>query len=134
MTAASRNWIVAISAAGTGAVGVILFHFDPEKTWFYPACQFHQFTGLDCPGCGSQRALHALLHGQVLTAAHDNLLLILSLPLFLGLAFWFGWRAYRGQKPAVLIHPAWAWVYVAAWILFGILRNLPFPPFASFAP
>ena len=123
-----------MAAAGAVAGGAILFHFDPERTWFYPACRFHQLTGLDCPGCGSQRALHALLHGQVLPALHDNLLLVLSLPLFLGLCAQSIWRAHRGEKPAVWIRPAWAWGYVVAWVLFGILRNLPFPPFTSFAP
>ena len=134
MPAGARNWILATAAAAAVAGGVILFHFDPEKTWFYPACRFHQMTGLDCPGCGSQRALHALLHGQVLRALHDNLLLVLSLPLLLGLFAYWLWRAYHGEKPALFIRPAWAWGYVAAWVLFGILRNLPFPPFDSFAP
>ena len=134
MPAGARNWMLALSAVGVIAGGAILFHFDPEKSGFFPACRFHQLTGLDCPGCGSQRALHALLHGQILTALHDNLLLVLSLPLFLALLILSTWRSYRGEKPVVLIRPAWAWAYVAAWVIFGILRNLPFPPFASYAP
>jgi len=134
MTAGSRNWLLAISVAGVAAGSVILFHFDPEKTWFFPACQFHRLTGLDCPGCGSQRALHALLHGQVWTALHDNLLFVLSLPAFLALLVRFAWRAYRGERPVAALRPCWAWWYLAAWVLFGILRNLPFKPFESFAP
>src|SRR5215471_10447887 len=121
MTPIARKWIVAATVAGIAASGVILFHFDPEKAGFFPVCQFHQWTGLDCPGCGSQRALHALLHGQLITALHDNLLLILSLPLFGALVVWFTWRAKLGRQPVVLVRPWWAWCYVAAWAVFGIL-------------
>ena len=134
MSPGLRNGLLAIAGLGAVAACLALFHFDPEKTWIYPTCQFHQLTGLDCPGCGSQRALHALLHGRVLAALHFNLLLVLSLPIFFGLLFRSAWRAFKGRKPAIVLHPSWAWWYVAAWVLFGILRNLPFQPFQSFAP
>ena len=40
--------------------------------WGIP-CLFHQFTGLSCPGCGTQRALFALLHGHPLAAWHSTI-------------------------------------------------------------
>ncbi len=45
--------------------GIVLFCFDPERCGFYPICIFHQSTGLLCPGCGSLRAMHQLLHGHL---------------------------------------------------------------------
>lgn len=40
-----------------------------------PRCPFKWATGLDCPGCGSQRAVRALLAGHPLEAWSYNLLL-----------------------------------------------------------
>jgi len=66
----------------------ILFCFDPSGYSFFPICVFHQTTGLLCPGCGSLRALHQLLHGHLLIAFRFNPLLLLSLPVA-------GWYAAR---------------------------------------
>lgn len=43
-------------------------------------------TGLQCPGCGSQRAIHALLTGELGQAWHFNALMVASLPFLLLLA------------------------------------------------
>lgn len=56
-----------------------IYFFNPSTHGFYPRCLFHQLTGLNCPGCGSTRALYALLHGQIQTALRDNALFIISL-------------------------------------------------------
>jgi Protein of unknown function (DUF2752) len=115
------------------AVLAVLFVIDPSQVHFFPACPFHQITGLDCPGCGSTRAVHALLHGQLVAALHFNAMLVVSLPLFA----WLGFRFLQGQikgKPQVVIQPIWAWCFLAAWAAFGVLRNLPVQPFPWFAP
>lgn len=62
------------------AAGVLYFLFDPEATLF-PRCMFLTLTGFQCPGCGSQRAIHALLHGDIPAAWHYNALLLAELPL-----------------------------------------------------
>jgi len=46
------------------AGGLVLFLFDPSQYHFYPRCVMYTTTGLLCPGCGSQRALHHLFHGH----------------------------------------------------------------------
>lgn len=43
-------------------------------------------TGLKCPGCGSQRAVHYLLNGQFIPAFRANPLLVMSIP-YLALGF-----------------------------------------------
>ena len=45
-----------------------------------PKCMFHELTGLECPACGNQRALHALLHGNIKSAFSYNPLFVISLP------------------------------------------------------
>jgi hypothetical protein len=134
MQTARMKKITLASCLGGGMAAVlVLFFFDPEHTPLYPGCAFHRLTGLDCPGCGSLRALHALLHGHPVLAVHDNLLLVISLPVFA----WLGFRCARNWIRGVPAHsprPVWLWLYLGAWLVFGILRNLPFQPFASFAP
>ena len=58
-----------------------------------PRCPFKWITGFDCPGCGSQRAIRALIAGHPLEAWSYNLILppmlaylaaILVLPLIKG--------------------------------------------------
>ncbi len=116
------SWIAGLTAAGGAAV--ILFFCDPVRVPVYPQCVFHQVTGLDCPGCGSLRALHALLHGQVVVALHFNAFLVLTLLLGAGLGIIFTWKKMRAE-PVPTFRPAWLWMYLAALVVFGIVRNVP---------
>lgn len=62
------------------AVVAVYAIFDPNEAYF-PKCPVKVLTGLDCPGCGSQRALHALLHGDVAATIRYNALFLVTLPL-----------------------------------------------------
>ena len=62
------------------AGGIIYFTFNPVESVLFPKCPFLTLTGLKCPGCGSQRAIHALLHLDILSAFQHNALLIISIP------------------------------------------------------
>ena len=59
----------------------VLFIHDPAKSSLFPPCLFHALTGLHCPGCGSLRATHELLHGRLLSALRHNAFWVLLLPL-----------------------------------------------------
>ena len=124
--------IIFFSSCALCAVGVLIyFIFDPTRVPIFPPCVFHEVTGLDCPGCGGQRALHALLHGDFIAAFRLNAMFVLSLPL----GAWYGprliSRAFKGQPSG--LNSRWLWIYLAAWMAFGFLRNLPFPICAWFA-
>jgi hypothetical protein len=117
-------WLAGLSVlAGAGLA--VCFWFDPARSMFYPTCQFHRLTGLNCPGCGAQRALHELLHGHFLAAARNNALLLLLLPVLVWLATRFSIRRARGEPISITVRPAWVWLFIGAMILFGVLRNLP---------
>ena len=61
-------------ALGAGCIAVlaVVWAFDPSTAGFFPRCPMFALTGLQCPGCGTTRALHALLHGDVATAFSFN--------------------------------------------------------------
>jgi len=54
------------------AAAAVLFAFDPAVTRWFPSCPLYALTGWLCPFCGSLRALHALLQGNVAAAAAFN--------------------------------------------------------------
>ena len=120
--------------AGFGVALVFLFLFSPTQYPFYPRCPLYVWTGLYCPGCGSLRAVHSLLHGDFLSALRFNSLLILSSPLLAWLVL-NSIRAPSG-KPLLRVGPraGLIWIFVGVTLAFGILRNLPFAPFSFLAP
>ena len=82
-----------------------------------PLCLVKGLTGLDCPGCGSLRGVHDLLHGDWRGALGHNALLPLTLPL-LG---WLGGSWIAGRRPPVPNALAVSLLLVA--VAFGVARN-----------
>lgn len=77
-----RRWIIIITFLFvTGCT--ILYYIDPADYVLMPKCMFKLVTGYDCPGCGFQRAIHALLHGHIREAIQYNLFLLLAMPYLL---------------------------------------------------
>ena len=114
------------------AAAAVLFFFDPTKNHFYPVCQFHLLTGLYCPGCGATRASYQLLHGNFMTALHDNALFVAALAALAVRGVWF-LKQRMSQRPVRFFIPPYAlWTFLAVAVVFGILRNLP--AFSFLAP
>ena len=113
----------------------VLFVVNPANSGIFPPCPFHRLTGLYCPGCGSLRAVHQLLHGNLLTAFSLNPLLIFSLIL---LTFWFiscGVIAMGNRSLPMATIPSYGiWLILIIIVLFWILRNITLYPFVMLAP
>ena len=118
------------------ALSLLYFFYPAAKGSFHPDCIFNKLTGLFCPGCGSQRAVSALLRGDILVAADFNVLLLLSLPLLGYAAFVFIYNAFRERKlqQRIFYSPLFAKSFLTIVLMFGILRNLPYSPFRWLAP
>jgi hypothetical protein len=82
-----------------GAVTYIYYAYDPAAHSWFPQCPFKALTGLDCPGCGSQRAVHAILHGDFRKAFHHNALLMPFIPY---LTVGFGYRCVKDPDERLL--------------------------------
>jgi Protein of unknown function (DUF2752) len=131
--ASSANRLAGIILAVVALAGAaVIFFFNPAKNNFYPVCQFHRLTGLECPGCGATRAAHALLHGDFSAALRDNALFVLALAGLAARGVWFGWKTFRGRTDAGFFPVKFLWPLLAAAVVFGVLRNLP--GFAFLAP
>ncbi|WP_025143427.1 DUF2752 domain-containing protein [Pedobacter jeongneungensis] len=114
---------------------VIYYKFNPEVYNFFPECPFHKYLHLDCPGCGSQRAIHALLHLNVQKAMGYNLLLVLSLPLLAVQLFSKAYAYFTNQNTVLgfWYNPNTPKIIFVIVMLFWIARNLPYTPFSYLA-
>ena len=97
---------------------------DPAKVPF-PKCPFRSLTGLLCPGCGSQRGIHQLLHGYIAEAFKLNALLIPSIMYGLtgaviSLFFQEYWPAIREKYYGAIA----AYVALVIILVYWVGRNL----------
>ncbi len=112
----------------------LVYSIDPSAN-ILPACTFYQLTGWDCIGCGTTRALHELLHGQVLSALSHNLVtpFLLLIPAYFLLAEWL--QAVFGRPILKPIQDK-KWLMIALLMIslvYFVLRNLPWAPFTWLA-
>ena len=113
-----------------------LAFISPEaKISPYPKCPLHEMTGLHCAGCGSTRALHSLLRGDIRQALAWNPLFVAALPFGAWLLARWGAKALFGfSLPLPRITTKRVILLCAFLICFMILRNIPAKPFKSLAP
>lgn len=131
-----RRLKVAILSGIILVVVIILYCFNPAIPGrLYPPSPFRTLTGFYCPGCGTLRGLHQLLHGHLWTAFGLNPLMVLSLPYLLYSYFCYSLPAFTGRKVTqIFIKPTWIWWTLKIILVYWILRNIPFPPFSWLAP
>jgi hypothetical protein len=112
-------------AAGCAVAGGVVFAVDPETPGHYPTCPFLALTGWYCPGCGTTRAVHALLHGDAGLALQRNPLTVAALVVLAAAFALWSRRLWRGA-PRTWVAPPWVLYGLLVVILaFWVLRNVP---------
>jgi hypothetical protein len=109
-----------------GVIGLIVLSFGhPSEYSLMPRCPFYLLTGWYCPGCGSLRAAHYLLHGHILTSFRYN---PLFLPIMICVLFLCGKRVYELWNHTIVPFRYELWFYkiiLLVFIAFFIIRNIP---------
>lgn len=113
-SAAVRFAPLGLLAMATAAVAVR----DPHRPGSWAMCPTLAIFGIDCPGCGSLRALHDATRGHVTEAISHNAL-VLPAALFITYA--------TVRRPG----PRWSLAWAVAFVVFTVVRNLPGSPLAS---
>ena len=114
--------------AGAIALLAVYKTFNPSGNEFFPKCPFYASTGLKCPGCGSQRAVHHLLNFHMAGARWENFLLVSTIP-YLMLGFYIEFthnkteRILKWRKKLFGIKAIYVILVIV--ISFWILRNTP---------
>jgi hypothetical protein len=94
----------------------------------FPPCLFKAATGLDCPGCGGTRAMHALLHGDFAAAADHHVLIFAIVPLLAYVVVRFVLDQFDVRLPRLHLHRWMAYAAVGLIGVFSVVRNLPLEP------
>ncbi len=128
-----------IKYIGIGLVVSILLYlyyfYNPGQEIYFPKCPFYSLTGLYCPGCGSQRALHQLLHFNIFETLNHNALYVIGLFSIIYNIIIKGINKYRNKNYYnYLYHPKTPILLGVLIIAFWILRNVPSEPFCYLAP
>lgn len=112
-------WTVAILV-----IALFYFLFDPSESEWMPQCIFYKVTGLQCMGCGTQRVIHSLLHGDISSAWQANRFLVISFP-FLIFLIWVELTRLRHPKIYSIIHTKDTIITIAAMLFAWLLiRNI----------
>lgn len=130
-TTRSRVGLIARAAAPLvllGAAIALLHTFPPDQYRFYPRCPVFTYLHLQCPGCGTTRALAALLQGHLHRALQQNALTTLLLPFALFYAALIYYRSLRASAGHRMIWPQLPtpalYVLFAITAIFTVARNL----------
>ena len=115
--------------------GVALFFLNPSEHSFFPKCALYMATGFSCPGCGSTRALYQLTHGDVLEAMRLNPGLMALITLGITDYVRFVVSVIRGNPFQTLFgRIKLLGALMGVMLVYGVIRNLPWPLFESLAP
>ena len=114
-------------AAVLGGLAVV-YRFPPTEYSFYPRCPIYLTTHWLCPGCGSTRALHSLLHFDIQCCAALQRFIHDAVPV--SYCLWVAFICYRTMRYdqfPILKFPRSATVcLMVTVVLFTVVRNTMF--------
>lgn len=120
-----RYVIYAVMSAILVVITVYMYYLnDPSFSPLAPKCFVRQLTGYDCPSCGVQRVVHALLHLEVERAFWLNPFLFVVAPyivLLIVTAFFRG--GVFGRVRQYIQHRVVVYSYIALYFIWWVVRN-----------
>lgn len=119
-----RSLLLVVAGLVMLVLGFIYYALDPSTSDAFPRCSFLSLTGYKCPGCGGQRAVHALLNGDVAGAFRFNALLMIAVP-WMGLCLFTESRRTRNPRLYARLNPELLMsLFLALTLLWWLLRNI----------
>lgn len=107
-------------------LGVVFYSFNPQNSIYFLKCPIYYFTGYLCPGCGSQRAIHELLHLNIKKAFEYNALFVTVTP-YVILAIVLNTKPLRNYFPKtrkLFFNPQAILVLLGIAVVFSVYRNI----------
>ncbi len=108
--------------------GYTLYYFQQnnpaKKEAAFAVCMTKQIAGIDCPGCGGQRAFHELLNGHFVAAGKLNIFIYFFVPLLTYIFLLFALKPFNIFLPDIDISTKNLILILALFLIFTILRNI----------
>ena len=120
----SRLLAVVVSGGAIWYMYHSFFHTQLQSIVF-PKCIFYMLTGLQCPGCGGQRAFYSLINGNVKLAFSYNAYVFFAVPYAISVAyssFTHGTYSIKLKKLVQSTNMVYAFLFIT--ITWWIIRNL----------
>jgi cytochrome bd-type quinol oxidase subunit 2 len=132
----SIGWWKVLAIAAILVSGLlVIFAFDPAHSNVFPPCPFKTLTGFYCPGCGSLRAVHQILHGHFFAALRLNPMMVVfscaMVLIFIALRL----KGKNAERLRRVLSGAWiGWIVFVLIVVYWLCRNIPSYPFTLLAP
>lgn len=110
---------------------LLYFSFNPESGLLFPKCPFNTYLGIYCSGCGSQRAIHDLLHLRIGEAISHNLML---LPALFVIGQHLATKLGIVKRESLINYRYSPLIILSVVLLFMVFRNIKAFPFEYLAP
>jgi hypothetical protein len=127
---------IALIVTILGGFFIIYSTFNPSGNSLFIPCPFRYVSGFYCPGCGSQRAIHQLLHLNFIAAFRLNPFMVLSIPLILYGLLVTAWNyVFETQYRIKFFYSKlFIYGYFGLAVMYWVLRNISYYPFNLLAP
>ena len=113
----------------------LYFFINPSEYNFFPKCPLYSYTGIYCAGCGSQRAIHQIVNGHIVTGIRHNYLLVLVIAVLAYKTVLFLLNKIYNKTYFDIFHkPIVTKIILILVLLFWALRNINHFPFTELAP
>lgn len=118
-----------------GLILAVLYYFINPSINFFPKCPLYSTTGILCPGCGSQRALHDFLHLDFSGVIGHNVLFLFGIFVLLYHFIILGMNTFFSKNYSnLLYHKTTPIIILIIVVAYWILRNIPVYPFNLLVP
>ncbi|MGL6225040.1 MAG: DUF2752 domain-containing protein [Thermoguttaceae bacterium] len=125
--------LLGLFVVGTVFVLVLLYWKHPTDYGF-PSCPTRTVLHLYCPGCGSMRAVHFFLNGNIKESLRYNPLVILFLPVILVLLIRFWYETFTKRSLLLPYERLFNYFLLIVILLFCVARNVPLSSFDLLRP
>ncbi|MBE6825145.1 MAG: DUF2752 domain-containing protein [Ruminococcaceae bacterium] len=104
---------------------VILGRYISNYTHLFPPCPSYTLLHFSCPGCGTTRAVTALLHGDILLSLRQNPFVIIGIVLIALVYVEFLLKVFNKKLPfEIFSNMKITWTVLIALGIFTVMKNI----------